>query len=476
MIRITIAGIFLTIFFATQVFSQENEKWSLEDCINYALENNIQVKQQELNAKYSNNQLKQAKADLYPNLNASASQNFSFGRTIDPYTNEFNENDIRSNSFSINSSVTLFDGLRNVNTIKKNNYDFMAAVQDLEKMKNDISLNIATAYLQILYNHERVKIALDQLRVTELQIERTKKLVEAGSLARGSLLEIQAQAANEELTVINAENDLRMSYLTLTQLLDLKDPKDFDIIQPEFGDISTKELPLTAQMIFLEAQGLPQIKSAEHQLSSAQKQVDIAKGSRYPTLTLNASYSTGYSNARELYDRETGTVPIGYIGSNPDQLVYTDNAVTNVISKTYPFGDQISDNANTALYFSLRIPIFTNFQIKHGIENAKLNHENMQHSLQLARNQLFKDIQQAYDDAKAALARYNGSKKALDAMKESFKYTQQKFDVGLVNSVDYNLAKKQLAETESQLLQAKYEFIFTRSILDFYRGKPITLK
>ena len=282
----TIIGL---IFFSLPGISQEI--WTLEKCINYAYENNIRIKQQELNAKYSKNTLIQSKAEALPNLNAQANHNYSFGRAVDPYTNTFSTENVISDNFSLSSSVTLFNGFQIINTIKQNQFNLLASIQDVEKMKNDISLNIASAYLQILFNEELLEIATNQLEIIQQQVERTKNLVDAGSLAKGSLLEIEAQTALENLQMVNAQNQLNISYLTLTQLLDLDSVGGFKIEHPQFPDLEEENLIPSVNQVYLEAiNNLPQIKSAEYQLLGYERGLAIARGTRSPRLSLSASY------------------------------------------------------------------------------------------------------------------------------------------------------------------------------------------
>lgn len=468
----TIIGL---IFLSLSSIAQEI--WTLEKCINYAYENNIRIKQQELNAKYSKNTLIQSKAGALPSLNANASHNYNFGRSVDPYTYDFTENNIQSNNFSLSSSVILFNGLQTYNTIKQNQLNLLADLQDVEKAKNDISLNIASAFLQILFNEELLNVAKSQLEITQQQVERTKNLVDAGSLAKGSLLEIEAQTALENLKVVNAQNQLNISYLTLTQLLDLDSVGGFKIEHPQFPDLEEKNLIPSVNQVYLEAiNNLPQIKSAEYKLSGSEKGLNIARGTRSPRLSLSASYGTGYSNAIENFiitDTTYGSVLSGYTLSGED--VYTNTYDIDYETETRPFGDQFRDNASTSLSFNLTIPIFNGLQVHSSISNAKISVLNSKYQLELAKNQLYKEIQQAHADAMAALNKFFATKKAVSSMAESFQYTQQKFNVGLVTSVDYNIAKNNLTKAKSDLLQAKYEYIFKSKVLDFYRGKPIEL-
>jgi outer membrane protein len=437
--------------------SQSQEIWSLEDCILYAHENNISIKQQALNTKYNENLLKQSKFDQLPNLNAGLSHRYTWGRALDETTYRYTENQ-RSIQSGINvvSAVTLFQGLQQKNTIKQNEFNLLSSLQELETLKNNISLLLASSYLQILFNMEILEVAEIQQETTLQQVERTSKLVEAGSLARGSLFEIQSQAATEELNVIAAQNALDISYLTLTQMLDLDSVGDFKIEIPEFGDVAREPIVLTVEEVYREGIGiLPRIRSAELQVESAEKGLSIAKGMRSPSLTMNGGYGTGYSDFRQL-------------------LVGVDENL-NPIWQDYPFWDQLKDNRNTYLSFGLNIPIFNRTMINTNISNAKLDVMNYEFALETARMDLYKSIQQAYADAKAARRAYMASETALVSMEESFKYTEEKYEVGLVNAVDYNIEKTRLTNTQSDLLQAKYDYIFKMKVLDFYRGVPIIL-
>lgn len=454
---------------------QSQEAWSLEECINYALENNIQIKQQELNAKYAENNHFQSKMDMLPTLNGYASHQMNYGTTVDPFTYQFSESNIQSSSVSINSSLTLFNGFQKINTLKKNKLDLLASIQDVEKAKNDVSLNIASYYLEVLFNEELKEVTENQLKITQLQVERTRKMVEAGSLPGGSLLEIQAQEAQEKLNVVNAENQLTLSYLKLTQLMELDSAGDFRIQKPTLPNIKAEALTETPGQVYNKAlDGMPQVKSAEYQLESAQKNLKITSGARMPRLSANFTWwGSGYSSARERYtDFDTVTVPFGSTESG--ERVYTPNI--NYDSETIPFMDQIRDNKSTTISFSLNIPIFNGWQVNNNVSNARINVLSTKYQLQNTKNQLYKEIQQAYADVKAAVKKYNASEKTVHATQRSFDYTQQRFNVGMVNSVDYNDAKNKLTKARSDLLQAKYEYIFRLKVLDFYMGKPLTLK
>ena len=453
------------------------EKWSLEKCINYALEKNIQVKMQDLSSVNSKAGYLKSKMTFLPNLNGSASQSYSLGRSLDPLTNEFTESNARSNNFSLSSSLTLFNGFQNVNALKQSYLNFQASLEDLQKAKNDLSLNIASAFLQILFNYELVYVAQNQVELSKQQVDRNLKLYEAGSIAQGNYLEMQSQLASDEMQLVNTENQLELSYLTLSQLLDL----GFDSIEIEKPTIPDPEFSLqleTPEQIYNEAlQKLPQIRSAELKMKSAEKGLAIARGYRSPRLTLSGIYSTGYSSQRQSLAGITPDTPIltGFAddGAGNTFAVYSYNYKYDY--STPSFNKQLKDNNSKNISFNLTLPIFNNWQTNYSVSSAKINSLNSRYAYELAEQQLQKEIQQAYTDATTSYKKYLAAKKSVTASQESFKYIQQKFDLGMVTSVDFNLAKNNLARARSELIKAKYEYVFRMKIIDFYRGVPIKL-
>jgi outer membrane protein len=428
----------------------QEKLWSLEECVQYAIDNNIQIKQQVLQTRYQENTLAQSKLNLLPTLRGQATHNYSFGRALDETTYEFTNNEnIQSNSFSAGGSLNLFNGLQNYNTIRKNKSQLLASELDLQSIKDNISLNIALAFLQILLNTELVSATDNQLQITLQQIEKTKKMYDAGSVAKGNLLQIEAQAASEELQLINLKNQLDISYLTLTQMLELKSPEGFSIVTPNITIDTSTVITGRIDEIFALAQGLrPEIKSAELKLEASQYDLKIASGSRSPSLSMNHSFSTRYSDVAVKL-------------SNPFE--------------TYTFSEQLNDNINYGVGFSLNIPILNGWQVNKNIANSRLNIESSRYTLESEKKDLYKKIQQAYTDAVASLKKYSASIKAVTSMEESFRYTEQKFNVGMVTPLDYNAAKSQLLNAQSDMSQAKYEYIFKTKVLDFYKGLPLNL-
>lgn len=447
--------------------------WTLQECIDYALKNNIQVKQNELNAELSRHNLTQSQASILPTVNGNVSHNYNFGRTIDPFTNQFATDRVLSQNFSLSSSVTIFSGLQQYNNILQSRFNYLASKYDVDKMRNDIAMNVALAYLQVLFSQELVEVAKGQSDITSAQVERTKKLVDAGSLAKGSLLDIQAQLASEQLNVANAENQLTLAVLTLTQLLEIRTPESFSVVKPDINIPSETVIASSPSQIFSAAvAAMPEIKSAEFRMRSSEKGLAMARGGISPRVAISGSVGTGYSGlARRLLGQPTisGYYQAGTTASGEPVFMPT----FSTQYETTPFNDQVNDNFNQSFGVFVSIPIFNGLQTKTNIDRARITKLNSEYTLQLTQNQLQKNIQQAYADANAALKKYLATQKAQEAMEESFKYTQQKYDVGMVNTIDYNTAKNNLTRTKSDLVQAKYDFVFRTKVLDFYQGKPL---
>jgi outer membrane protein len=439
--------IFLTgILFLLSIFGATSQNtWSLQECIDYALENNIVIKQQGLNTQYNENLVSQAKSDMLPNLNAGASNNYSFGRSLNNDNVYENVNSTQVNGYA-SSNMTLFNGFILQNTIRQNKLNLEVAIQEMQKTKDDIILNIAASYLEILFAEELSQIAEDQIVVTKQQIDRTQKLVDAGSLARGALLEIEAQLAREELQQVNDRNRVQLAYLNLYQLLELPIEKSFTIEKPLLPEIKANVTMSNSFDVFKNAVNTrPEIIAAQLRVASARSQLDIAKGYNYPSLSLGGNYNNNYFN------------------------------IINSEFEQRSFREQIKSNSRYGFGVNLNIPLFNRFQVKNSISNAKLQIQDYEYRLQTATNVLRKDIEQAYTNALAALNKYISSEKAVESMEEAFRYTEEKFNVGMINTVEYNESKNYLTVAQSELLQARYEYIFRAKILDFYNGIPIEL-
>ncbi len=450
--------------------------WTLEDCINYAIENNITVKRQELTAESAERTYFQSKMAVLPNVNANGSHFYNSGKAINYETYSYVYESFQGGNLALTTEVAIFNGLQTLNTIKKSKLDFLSQLENVEKAKNDITINVSTAYLQILLNKELRDNAEQQLDITFDQIEKTKKLFEIGNAAKGDLLQIESQAASEKAALTNAENNLKISYLNLSQLLNLEDPENFEIAFPEIPDITLANDISEVSSIFNDAiVVLPEIKSAELQLKSFEQNLSISKGAISPTISIGYQYSSRYS---ELTNNPLGTE----IGQATEPTGVTESGENiynfysyNTYADSYPSLDQISDNASQAFYIAIRIPIFNNWNTMNSISQAKINLSDSKLNLDLQKQNLYKSIQQARALAIAAMDRYVANLEAVESMQEAFRYTEQKYQVGLVDILEYKTAKIQLNQTKSDLSQAKYEYIFRTKILEFYRGEQIIL-
>ncbi|MDM8159268.1 TolC family protein [Labilibaculum sp. K2S] len=432
------------------------ELWNLEKCITHAKEHNINLKLQKLDADIQANNTRQSKLDLLPDLNGNTGYNFNYGRSLSAENTYVNENS-QTGSLGISSRVTLFSGFQKWNSVKQNELDLKANLQDVEKAKEDLALNITSYYLDILFKKELLQVAHEQLKVTELQIKRTEVLVEAGTLPKGTLMEQKAQAAREDLAVVNAQNALDIALLDLAQLLDLEDTKSFDIQTPELPVLNATRSMADPESVFINALTFrPEMKAAQYRLESSEKGLIIAKGQRTPTLSMSGSWNSGYRRNQPEYGIASNGSPI-------------------MIRKEMKLNDQLRLFESKSFGFNLSIPIFNGGIVNRNISNAKVNIDRSRLNMENSKNVLRKDIQQAHANAKAAMKKFFSSETAVSSTEEAFRYTEEKFNLGLVNSVDYNQEKNNLFKSKSDLLQAKYEYIFRTKILDFYNGIEINL-
>ena len=421
---------------------QAQQIWSLEDCINYALKNNISLKQSELNIELNKNEYFQSKMELLPSVNISNSLSNNRGRYINPFTNEFDEEVSSSLNLSYNSNFSLFNGFKNINQIKKAANESLKSIYDLESAQNDLISSIALSYLQILFNEELYQTSESQLDLTKNQENRIKTLVEAGSIAQGELLNIQSQLALEEQQLIQAENQLNLSKLQLAQLLELNQYENLNVLKL---DIKVPIFKIqnninTDYAIALNTQS--SIKSSELQINSALYDLKIAKANYLPNLSIGHRIST----------------------------LYLDN-----VDDMFTFNEQLENNQQSAIYLSLNIPIFNKWNIRNSVAQSKIQIENSQLNAQQAKNQLRKNMEQAYADQLAAYKKYQATQKAVIAFKEAFTYINERYELGMVNSYEFNESKNKLISAESDELRAKYDLIFKVKLYEFYTSLKFEL-
>jgi outer membrane protein len=452
-------------------FGSFAQEWNLQQCVDYALKHNILLRQAEINNQITRNNSVQSKAAILPNFNAGAAHTYNFGRTIDRYTNTFANTQVLSQNFYMSSNVVLWSGLSQINTIRANEYAYLAGTESVKQQRNDISLNVATAYINVIYCDELLKISQNQFDITKQQLSQTEKLAEAGTLAKSAVFDVKAQLATEEVNVTNADNNYQIAMLTLKQIMNLDSLNNFSVARPDVEVQSENLLGNSVQNIYETAlKTQPSIKSAEYNLLMSEKYLASAKGRVSPTISFNASIGTGYSGlAKDVVGYSNVTDTLGYIGSTPFTYERQDP-----IFKETPFADQFKNNVNKSLGFTLTIPLFNGLQTYTSVKNAKLNAVSAKLNQELAEQNLYKAIAQAYTNARAALNKYVASKASVEASELSFSFAQQKFNAGAISSFDFNQAKSRLAVSQSNLIQSKFDYLFKLKVLDFYQGKPLS--
>ena len=466
--------LYTLLFISISKFSiAQTNQWDLQQCVDYAQKNNISLKQSEIAAKINKNNAQQSEAAILPTVNAGAQHTYNFGRTIDRYTNTFANTQVLSQNFYVSSNVVLWSGLSQYNTIKANQLRYLSSAESYLQQKNDLALNVATAYINVIFSDEILQIAQAQFKITQEQLERTQKLADAGTLAKSAVFDLQAQLANEEVNVTSSDNNYQIALLSLKQLLNLDTLNNFYISKPNIDVLNNELSALTVQSIYdIALKNQHSIKSANYNLLAAEKNVDVAKGRVSPTLSATGSLGTGTS----ALDKRIDAVNIVGIEQAPyytqsGEAIYTPK--TEIITSKKPFADQFQDNVNKSIGFTLSVPIFNGLQTVTGIKNAKLSALNAKYSQDLAEQNLYKTIAQAYANAKAALNKYNANKASVDASEQSFFYAQQKYNVGAISTFDYNNAKTRLQNAQSNLVQAKFDYIFKLKVLDYYQGKEL---
>lgn len=423
--------------------AQQSGGWTLRQCIDYALENNITVKQQDVTRRQNEVQLSTAKNSRLPDLNASASQNWSFGRGLTS-ENTYSNRNTSSTSLSLGTTVPLFTGFRIPRTIELNKLNLEAATADLGKARDDISVQVAQAYVQILYNIELRDVAQRQIDIDSMQVERLREMYRTGKASGVEVAQQEATLAQSRLTLTQADNDYRISLLTLAQLLELPSPEGFTIVRPDIAALTVDEaaaLPLPDE-IFQEAIAFkPEVKAETLRLKSTEMSIKIAQSALWPTLSLSAGLGTNYYKTNG-FDTES-------------------------------FGRQMRNNFSQYIGLSLNIPIFNRFETRNSIRSARLDRESQQLRLDDVKKTLYKEIQQAYYNAVAARAQYASSTEATASNKAAFDLMSAKYEYGKANITEFNESKNNWLKAESDLARAKYEYMYDTSLLDFYRGRPL---
>ncbi|MFY0686163.1 MAG: TolC family protein [Cyclobacteriaceae bacterium] len=460
----------------------------LQDAVNIALDNNLSVKRSQLSLDGAQVNNLQSKANFLPSANLGANYGANFGRSIDPTTNDFIAQQINAAGMSGNANLTLFSGLRQYNSLMQSMKNIESAEQDLEFTRNRITMNVIMFYLNVIFNKELVSNANYQLTSSKNQLERTRKLVNSGALPRTNELELVSQVASNDVTLINAQNNLDLALLNLKQALMIPASEEIDVSAPEIETSQIIELESGVDKVYESAlSSMPEIKSADLGVESAILGLKISKGAALPSLSASAGFNTNYSGVlanRFVPDGSfqvetdasgnpvTSITPfITQSGELVQQVSYTLGGST----ERYGVTDQFSDNLSYFIGVGLNIPIFTRLQTHSSIQRSKISLSQAEITALESRNTLRQDIETAYNNAEAALKTLEASQRQVDALEETFRSIENQYNLGAANFTDYQVANNNLFRAKSDLTRAKFDYVFTQKIIDFYLGNPINL-
>lgn len=463
---------------ATLAADAQDNKWSLQRCVEYAMQHNIGVQAAEIGVQEATLTYEQAQRNRLPNANGGASLGMNLGRSINPFTNQFETNAIFSNNFSVQSSTPIYTGGRLVNSITQAAVNMDAAGADVEQRKYDLALSVSTAYLQVLFQQEILASQKVQLSSTNEQLARTQKLIAGGVLPQANAVQIEAQIATEELTIINTENQIEVLMQNLRQLMNADAAVKIDAILPPTvlpEPISPNAMPSVAAIYEVAEPLQPGIRALRLRERSAAVGVEIAKSSILPSLSFSALGSTGYSStSRKVSGYNTvKTAQTVYLAGQPATIEVEQNVPT---FEKNPYFNQLATFRSFQFGLNLNVPIYDRRQTRTNVNLAMLAIDRARLQTEQQQLSLRQNIQQASVDAKNAYTRYHAIEKQIAALQLAFKNTEKQYELGVVNSLDFLLAKNNLNRAQYDLIQAKYESLFRAKILDFYQGKPITLE
>ncbi|HJD11968.1 MAG TPA: TolC family protein [Candidatus Phocaeicola caecigallinarum] len=420
------------------------QAWTLKKCIDYAIEHNLTIKQQEASAEQSKIELSTAKNSRLPDLNGSASHSFSFGRSLQA-DNTYNSINTQNTGFSLSTSVPLFTGLQIPNNIALSKLNLQAALEDLNAAKENVSIQVASSYLQVLFNDELARVAHEQVDLSREMLVQREAYFRNGKASESELYEAKSRVAQDELSAVQADNDYQLALLDLSQLLELPSPDGFAIVSPQTDAVENLGTPLPPAEIYADALLIkPVIKAAQYRLEGAQKSIRIAQSAYYPQLSLGAGLSTNY---------------------------YKMSGMNNA-----GFGSQLRDNFSQYVGLTLSIPIFNRLATRNRVRSARIQQTTLGWQLEDSKKTLYKEIQQAYYNTLSAQTQYTSSRTAAEAAKASFDLMKERYLNGKANATEFNESRTAWMRAVSDQLQAKYNYIFRFKILDFYRGVPLELK
>ncbi|AEW85743.1 putative outer membrane transport/efflux protein [Flavobacterium columnare ATCC 49512] len=454
----------------------QEKKWTLKECVNHALVNNIVIQQSSLDAEIAVVNKKMAFARFLPSISGTVSHSWNIGLNQNITTGLLENQTTQFTSAGITFGIDIYKGLQNQNQLRKANLSKIASEYQLTKIKEDISLNVINAYLQVLFNKESLKVQQEQLIFSTEQKKKTTELVNAGVVPKGDLLDMNATIATNTQRVVSAENAVLISKLSLAQLLQLKEYDTFDIADTEVEAKLSAVLAETPNVIVNKAkQTRVELKLAQTNLEIAQKDIDIAKGAYQPNLQGYYNLNTRVSYAKMIkgfeIDSQNPIKKIGFVQSTGD-LVSSVNTVP-VLGEASPFFQQINDNKGHSFGLQLSIPIFNGFAVKNNVNRSKIIFQKSKLALEQQMLDLERTVYTAYTDTRGAQKAYEAALVVLQARQKAVDYAKERYEVGLMNVFDYNQSQTQLSNAESEVLRTKYDYIFRTKILEFYFGIPI---
>ena len=459
------------------------EVWDLEQCIMYARENSLQVQQSEFGVENSQVDLKQSKNSRYPGLNLSSSAGWNFGRTIDPTTNEFISTTFVSNGIGLNTGMLLYGGGQINNSIKQKQANLEASKLDVQQSMDDIALNVASAFLAVLFAEENLQNARFRLELSNKQLEQVDKLIDAGARPRNERLDLLAQVSLNEQELVTAENNLALNYLNLKQLMNLEPDYPMSIARPpEDLPVETDPDAITFREVYNEAMTRqPMVEAAAQRVRSAEYGVKMAKGALHPSLTVVGNLSTNWSNQGKQIDGfETQVFEQEVIVPELQPFIGTDRVTIGQeaevpITSDNPYFNQLDENLGYGFGFSLSVPLYSNYTNKANVQRAKIAVMSTQNQNEQLLQNLKSAVQQSLTDAKAAKRSLDAAERTLEAQEAAFSNAEKRYDLGAISIYDYINTKNALDGARINRIIAKYDYLFKMKVLDYYRGRPLRL-
>lgn len=467
--------LFILLLYPFLLTAQDDDRWSLERCVLYAQQNSLQVRQAQVNIQQSKLNEKQARWSRSPSASANFSHSLNLGRSIDFTTYEFVNEAIQASSAGLSINVPIYNGNRINNSIKQSRLDVEASEKDVEDVKNNLALSVAQAYLQVLFAEEALSVSTEQMRISQEQLDQTNRLIKAGSLPENNRFDLEAQLARDEQAVVNAENSVTLGYLNLKTLLNLDPNEPMQIVRPDL-EMPNAEDMATLQSLYEDAvNNQPNIAASRIRERSAELGVLMSKGALLPSVSAFANLNTNFSSVGERFTGDSISVTQSFSGEFNGVPITFDIPSSVPERENNPFFSQMGDNLRQSFGVSVQVPIFNAMQNRIAIERSELAVELARLNTKQVKQQLKADIQRALTDADAARKRYEAAEKSLKAIRAAAQNTQRRYELGIVNAFELSSVRNNLMAAESELLQAKYDYIFRLKILDFYRGLPIQL-